>query len=213
MDLELGYYPIGQNYGFYIDKAPQNVLDELKLQIDNLQFDFNKGIKANKILAGEIKHEYIIEPQLQTKHYIKNLSQEFENVSQYISLNHDSLPNLKFADLWVNFQKKYEYNPIHRHNGVFSFVIWYKIPYTFENEAKYHYGSDDGNKCMHGKFAFVVPENFNKRSHVREHPLPLDKSNQSYVAIFPSNLSHMVYPFYSTDEYRITVAGNIIESK
>ena len=29
--------------------------------------------------------------------------------------------------LWVNFQKKHEFNPIHKHNGVFSFVIWLDI--------------------------------------------------------------------------------------
>ena len=30
--------------------------------------------------------------------------------------------------LWVNFQKQHEFNPPHNHAGVFSFVIWVKIP-------------------------------------------------------------------------------------
>ena len=30
--------------------------------------------------------------------------------------------------LWVNFQKENEFNPPHNHSGLFSFVIWVKIP-------------------------------------------------------------------------------------
>ena len=30
--------------------------------------------------------------------------------------------------MWVNYQKQNEFNPLHDHNGVYSFVIWMKIP-------------------------------------------------------------------------------------
>ena len=208
--MDLGYYPIAQNYGYLIDKAPQNVLEELGQQINELQSNFSKGEKYNNYLIGEIEHEYRIEPQFQTKQYIKDLTQRFENESQYMSLNCDPISTLKLNDLWVNFQKKHEYNPIHNHSGILSFVIWYKIPFTFENEIKYSYNSDDGSKCMHGKFSFVIPDNFNRQRHILEHHLPIDKSKEGYAVIFPSSLNHTVYPFYSSDEYRITVAGNIV---
>jgi hypothetical protein len=209
-NLELGYHPLGENYGYLIDKAPQNVIDELKIQVDKLQNDFSIGYKANDTLAGEIEHEYQLLPPYKTKQYIKNLAQRFENESQYMSSNYSPIPTLKFKDLWVNFQKKHEYNPIHDHTGIYSFVIWYQIPYTFENEAKYHYSSDSRGKCYHGKFAFVIPHNsINKIENIISSRLDIDKSKQGYVAIFPSTLYHLVYPFYSSDEYRITVAGNI----
>ena len=31
--------------------------------------------------------------------------------------------------------------------------------------------------------------------------------------IFPAALQHSVYPFYGTDEYRITVSGNLAFTK
>ena len=208
--LELGYYGLGINYGYYIDKAPQNVLEELGQQINGLQSDFDIGEKYNHMLAGEIEHEYLIEPQFQTKQYIKDLVQQFEGTSQYIISNYGGALTLGLNQLWINFQKKHEYNPIHNHSGILSFVIWYKIPYTFENETKHHYGSDDGSKCMHGKFSFVFPTSHNKRTNIYTDLLPIDKSKEGYVVIFPSSLNHMVYPFYSSDGYRITVAGNIM---
>ena len=47
--MDLNYYPLKKNYGFLLDKAPQNVLKELKVQIDLLQVDFTKGNKYNLI--------------------------------------------------------------------------------------------------------------------------------------------------------------------
>ena len=212
--MNLGYKEILPNYGWYIDKTPQNVLDELKIQIDELQSDFSKGKKYNNDLAGEIEHEYKISPLFQTKQYIKDLSQLLENKSQFIGKNYNPLPTLRLSDFWINFQKKHEYNPIHNHKGAYSFVIWYQIPYTFENELKYHHTSQE---CHHGKFGFVSPSPFGESHKMRfdmekvigTYFLDTDKSKEGYIAIFPSNLDHIVYPFYSSNDYRITVAGNI----
>jgi len=200
----LGYHSLGYNYGYYLDKTPQNILNELKQQIDNLQSNFSKGKTYNHKLAGEIEHEYSIKPQPQTKQYIKDLSQQFENESQYMTSHHLPLSTLKFNDLWVNFQKKHEYNPIHSHVGVYSFVIWYQIPFTFEDERKYSHSPIN----FHGQFSFVLPRPYPKIG-VNYQNLGIDKSKEGYVAIFPSSLDHIVYPFYSSNEYRITIAGNI----
>ena len=35
---------------------------------------------------------------------------------------------------WVNYQKQNEFNPVHNHGGVYSFVIWMKIPYDSEKQ-------------------------------------------------------------------------------
>ena len=37
---------------------------------------------------------------------------------------------IKLHNLWVNYQKKNQYNPIHVHSGVVSFVIFVDIPYA-----------------------------------------------------------------------------------
>ena len=207
-NLELGYYPIADGYGYFLDSAPQEVLNELKVQIDEIQNNFDNGKKVNERLIGEIQHEYGIKPQPLTTQYIKGLCQHFDNISEHVKVHYKYRPNLKFNDLWVNFQQKYEYNPIHDHSGVFSFVIWYQIPYKFEDERKYSYKNLDRD-CSHGVFSFVTPNVFSRQSNFTLHRLDIDKSKEGYVAIFPSSLNHVVYPFYSSDEYRITVAGNI----
>mgnify|MGYP003634751248 CR=1 FL=1 len=208
-NLNLGYNSIYPNYGWYIDRVPQNVLNELGQQVNNLQSNFSKGEKLNDKLAGEIEHEYLIKTQYQTKQYIKDLSQQFENESQYMVLNHNPLPTLKFEYYWVNFQKKHEYNPIHCHTGVYSFVIWYQVPYTFENELKYTHKSNYEH-CTHGRFTFVIPTHSSfPDPNLQTQVLDIDKSKEGYIAIFPSSLNHTVYPFYSSDDYRITIAGNI----
>ena len=205
-NLQPQYCSFSDNYGYLLEKAPQNVLDELGQQINNLQSDFTKGTLANQFLVGEIQHEYDLKPQFQTKQYIKDLSQRFENESQYMVSNYNPLPTLKFNNLWVNFQKKHEYNPIHNHHGVYSFVLWYQVPYTFEDEQKYSYSKEH---CKHGKFDFIIPAPHNKLHQICNYELDIDKSKEGYIAIFPSNLNHIVYPFYSSDEYRITIAGNL----
>lgn len=203
----IGYNTLGQNYGYLINKAPQNVLEELGQQINELKSNFNKGLKHNKYLAGEIEHEYLLHSQPQTKQYIKELAQQFENESQYISANYDHIPTLEFQYLWVNFQKKYEYNPIHRHGGVHSFVIWYQVPYTLEDERNQFGYKPDPTQTNHGQFHFIHSPM--EEIEIEVHPLYIDKSKEGYVAIFPSSLNHIVYPFYSSDEYRITVSGNV----
>ena len=42
----------------------------------------------------------------------------------------------QLTDLWVNYQYKHEFNPLHDHSGVYSFVIWMKIPTSFSDQKK-----------------------------------------------------------------------------
>ena len=110
---------------------------------------------------------------------------------------------------WRNIeQKKYEYNPIHQHDGVFTFVIWYQIPFYKEDEVKYGPGKEPNLEFNHnGEFEFVY-HNGKEKGIVFEH-LNVDKNMEGYMAIFPSDLHHIVYPFYTSDDYRITLSGNI----
>jgi hypothetical protein len=200
---------LGINYGFLTDKVPQEVLDELKLPIDKLKSNFNLGNRYNDKLIGEVEHEYQINSSPLLKQYIRVISEELDNEIHYVKNNYDTSKNieLSFSELWVNFQKKHEYNPVHYHAGLFSFVIWYQIPYIFEDEWKY--SSKQGKDCNHGQFEFVIANPYNNKSNAHCIKLNMDKKLEGYIAIFPSSLNHVVYPFYSSDDYRITVAGNV----
>ena len=95
---------------------------------------------------------------------------------------------IKLHNLWVNYQKKNQYNPIHVHSGVVSFVIFVDIPYGPEERDNFY---SDG--------AFQMEKEV----------LPVDSSWNGTLLMFPSTTNHAVYPFRSTDKERTTVSGNI----
>ena len=95
---------------------------------------------------------------------------------------------IKLHNLWVNYQKKNQYNPIHVHSGVVSFVIFVDIPYGPEERNNFY---SDG--------AFQLEKEV----------LPVDNSWNGTILMFPSTTNHAVYPFRSTEKERTTVSGNI----
>ena len=113
------------------------------------------------------------------------------------------------SGLWVNFQKKGEFQPTHDHTGMFSFVIWMDIPYDWKDEAKLPFAKvrADGGTPSGGNFTFVY-SNDNCRS-VSEYVIPMSPEINGYCCFFPSDLCHQVYPFYTSDKDRITISGNI----
>ena len=87
-----------------------------------------------------------------------------------------------------------------------SWVIWYQVPYTLENEIKQSYKSNP-DATPHGDFSFV----YNHPSFgLTTTQLKVDKKAEGFMAMFPSSLNHQVFPFYTSDDYRITIAGNLV---
>ena len=56
------------------------------------------------------------------------------------------------------------------------------------------------------KLCFFGLDHFGK---ITDFSLSVDKSFENKMIIFPAELHHLVYPFYTSDDYRITVSGNI----
>lgn len=106
--------------------------------------------------------------------------------------------NPYMRSLQVNYQYKGEYNPIHWHTGLFSFVIWMKIPYDVEKERSLYPNATSSQ----ASFGFVYNDDMGIGL---EHINP----KENYCCIFPAHLSHFVYPFYTSDEERISITGNI----
>jgi len=173
----------------------------------------SKENKANRTLIGHIKEEY----------HLNNWSKEFENwlihncLSQPNMVEHtDKLTVLNkpspfyLQSLWVNFQKRYEFNPPHNHSGVYSFVIFVKIPYNAREE--YDYFSEVGglhrreDSTYTSQFAFL---NVSYDGTIRCDGIEVDKSFEGKIIMFPAKQLHMVFPFYTSKGYRITVSGNI----
>jgi hypothetical protein len=107
-------------------------------------------------------------------------------------------------DVWVNFQKKTEFNPPHTHDGLFSFVIWINVPYYIKDEHDKSPGKYSIENLA-GCFQFQYLDTLGS---ICMHSIPADKTYENTLIIFPSKMVHSVFPFYSSDDYRISISGN-----
>lgn len=206
-----------RNPGIIIEDVDKEILNILQQEVDNIRGDFSKAKQHNHALAGNIFHEYVIENHRDViLNYMKGFASRYEEKYRCLDLlggravtgSHNKKYykiNLSLSTLWVNFQKKYEFNPMHTHNGLYSFVIWLKIPYFMELEKSVGPARRTiMNKA--GCFEFVYT---NILGDVVSELLEVDKKMEGKIAFFPARLNHQVYPFYSSDDYRISISGNL----
>ena len=108
--------------------------------------------------------------------------------------------------LWVNFQKKHEFNPPHDHSGVYSFVIWMQIPTSFAEQRKLPICVNSNANTQISNFAFSYTNTLGK---VSTFAYNMEKEAEGYMVMFPSQLKHEVFPFYENDGERISISGNV----
>jgi len=130
-------------------------------------------------------------------------AERFENLGDRIptNMNHPYCMN----SWWVNYQKQNEFNPIHDHGGVYSFVIWMKIPYDSKKQNQKDIARNS-NAPLIGDFQFLFSDILGKN---RMYTYRLSPQYEGTMLFFPSELDHQVYPFYDCDGDRISVSGNI----
>jgi hypothetical protein len=128
-----------------------------------------------------------------------------DKVNRFISgvsqVWHFGLPqpqNLSLVDLWINYQKENDFNPMHIHSSFLSFVIYCDVPNNiFEDQA-------DTNHPVAGHISFNYGETM---SPLCNHSYMV-KPERNLMFIFPARLHHIVYPFYA-EGTRVSVSGNI----
>ncbi len=108
--------------------------------------------------------------------------------------------------LWVNFQKKHEFNPSHDHSGVYSFVIWMQIPTSYAEQKKLPVCAESNADNHISNFAFSYTNTLGK---VSTFAYNMEKEAEGYMVMFPSEMKHEVFPFYENDGERISISGNI----
>jgi hypothetical protein len=197
------------NFGYLLYKFTEEQLHPIKKEISEIQNNFEKhnGQAHNNNLAGNIKKEFkllksIDQLELITKPLLSVYDEQYSYLITHGSLTKNT--RIKLVAPWVNFQQKHEFNPNHNHKGFMSFVIWIKIPYTIENE-KTNSPGNMSNSNFPGHFEFSYTDILGQ---ICNHQLPVDKEWEGICCMFPSKLVHCVYPFFTSDEYRITVSGN-----
>jgi hypothetical protein len=193
------------NYGFIKDSVPQSLFNKLNTEINEL--DFNTAERYNNNLAGNISLEFKLSKcHKELEQYVLTLCQQYEqNWDITYTRNNLSSNNLEMYVYWSNFQKKHEFNPMHTHDGIYSFVIWLKVPFYFQDEILTDMCKLT-NMPRPGMFSFVYTNVFGES---RESEFVVDRTSEGTIMLFPSALPHMVYPFSTADGYRISISGNI----
>ena len=82
------------------------------------------------------------------------------------------------------------------------------IPYAIEDEIEYYKKYINGKDFANAQFEFVFPSLIGDRL-LSTHTINVDKSYEGTMIVFPAWLPHSVSPFYTSDNYRISVAGNL----
>jgi hypothetical protein len=131
---------------------------------------------------------------------------DWDNYHEYYIEKKKSLPKFEMNFFWVNYQRQHEFNPLHNHNGDYSFVIFMKIPTHWKDQ---HALPISANSNIPVASDFVITQPDPKDKICVNTNFPLSPEDEGRMLFFPALLQHMVYPFYGTEEERITISGNI----
>ena len=104
--------------------------------------------------------------------------------------------------LWTRASTEGDYQSLHDHQGVFTFVVWMKIPFDGKEENI----AQGGFRPDASDFGLVYMDTCGRLS--KKH-WTLTSEMEGTILLFPSDINHIVYPHFTTKEYRISVAGDI----
>ena len=193
-----------QNFGWLEKKLSNKEMEFLWKCIDNRKESHKRSLagqiyESNKLIdRGDWFWQHTLFP-LCEEYY-----QEFGNLGSTIPVN--QIHPYYLSSFWVNYQKQNEFNPIHDHTGVYSFVIWMKIP-TKHFEQNRNPISLKANTHLISAFQFNFTDIMGQTS---QYVYEMNPEMEGTILFFPAKLQHGVYPFYNCDEDRISISGNIM---
>ena len=193
---------------------PQNGWIEVVLDDNEIDFLWksieNRGGDEKPNLAGQIDSSYLILDK--DNWFYDNTLEKLCNIySESFSNVGDNLPTPNkhpyfLQTMWVNYQKQTEFNPTHTHKGVYSFVIWMKIPTDYKDQRELPTAKGTNGQPVISNFCFNYQ---NIIGGNEQFMYEMSKEVEGTILFFPSELKHAVYPFYNCEEERISISGNI----
>ena len=178
------------NFGYVEDKIPKKLFNSLLQEIRYAE-SRNPDMISDLTLTNTdiVKHKVLVDNKNELLNY---LSKPFDVFNSYYpglanigALTRD-LP-FAFGEPWINYQRKGEYVPNHKHDGIYSYTIWMKIP----------------TKC---KFEFTYT---NVLGNIMFKQIYLTKKDEGKIIFFPAKLPHIAYPFNDSNDVRVSISGNI----
>jgi hypothetical protein len=202
MNPELKSFP---NLYYMESSISESTLKLLKKEFSNIKNNKNKrkrhitdltgnGVTFHYELSDKVEKIFINE----VSSLIKKYAEETNYVKSMCFLTKD-VP-LSLDKPWMNLQKKHEFIPNHVHDGVLSYSCWVNVPYDLDKELKNNERLDYAS-LFQFSYSNILGAYANKT-------LPIDKTWEGKIIIFPAGLTHCVYPFYTSNDYRVSVSGN-----
>ena len=206
------HFPL-PNVGFTQGHIPINIYQDLNQEIVNIHtaaetgtLDKNGIMQMNFALAGQITKEYQITKSRELLDpFLEEMGRAFQKEWDYYPKENPN-KNLKVDSVWVNMQKKLEVNPLHNHDGTLSFVAWLHVPFKLEDERKVENVKNSRTVELASTFQFVYTTALGTIANC---PMFVESGWEGRIVMFPAKLLHVVYPFQTSDDYRISIAGNL----
>lgn len=202
--MEWQYFNL-PNIPIYQTKLPDDVMDRLWKYVDKAKENYNHK------LAGNIERSLVLEDEDDyfMKFIVSPIADAYvnhEHSMHWIQEHHTHCSkSLVLNNFWVNFQNQHEFNPIHNHGGVVSFVIWMKIPTEYQDQYNIPFCKNSIRPSA-SDFQFTYSDILGNHQDYR---IKMGSFQEGWILVFPSQLRHLVYPFYNCDEQRISISGNI----
>jgi len=170
-------------------KVPDEYITKLNTYMDMALGDKEllKKLDHSHDLAGNLNTEIKITNQFleETRNeWGVTLLQFFSNIgSAYCQnmINKVEITKFIITGAWMNNQVAGDFNPIHKHDGLLSSVLFTKVPISISNDEEKDYAGH--LEFIDGRDAGITP------THMRIKPVV------GRMYMFPSWLLHQVYPF------------------
>ena len=200
------------NIGYIWCQVPDEDLEPIRQEVDLILDTRPKEQEANQDLAGNLDLQFHLNTSFDhLEQLVIPMAKAYTKEFNYTRVQEAMLPDRNFPyewymhAAWCNGQKATEFNPSHFHSGILSFVIWLEIPYAIEQEQRLFPKTLLDDKRS-GTFEFLYTDS---TGQIRNHTIHADQYWQGRMIMFPSKMIHQVYPFYSSQDQRKSVSGNL----
>jgi len=129
--------------------------------------------------------------------------QRYKFGSEYLPL----MPTVKVSQVSkINLQKKYEFRSSeYKRDHSLEWILFMQIPYEYGDENKVSKIIENDTN-FNSKLEFVYNT---LNSGIMSHCITLDKSIEGTMLMYPGYMKNIMYPFYTSDDYRVFLTGKI----